>query len=85
MAYDTVDIRNIALVGHAAAGKTTLADALLAAAGRIATAGDVTRGDTVCDYDSLEKERGHSLDTLTKVSLHQIGATLWTPSGIIVL
>jgi len=63
MAYDTVDIRNIALVGHAAGGKTTLADALLAAAGRIATAGDVTRGDTVCDYDSLEKERGHSLDT----------------------
>ena len=63
MAYDTVDIRNIALVGHAAAGKTTLAEALLAAAGRIASAGDVTRGDTVCDYESLEKDRGHSLDT----------------------
>ena len=63
MAYGTADIRNIALVGHAAAGKTTLAEALLAAAGCIATAGDVTRGNTVCDFDPLEKEKGHSLDT----------------------
>ena len=63
MTYGTADIRNIALVGHAAAGKTTLAEALLAAAGCIATTGDVTRGNTVCDFDPLEKEKGHSLDT----------------------
>ncbi len=62
MAYTTEDIRNIVLVGHAAAGKTSLTDALLAAAGRIATAGDVARGTTLCDFDPLEKERGHSLD-----------------------
>ena len=63
MAHGIGDIRNIALVGHAASGKTTLAEALLVAAGRIATAGDVVRGNTVCDFDPLEKDKGHSLDT----------------------
>ncbi|MFM1892120.1 MAG: hypothetical protein RLZ44_1197 [Pseudomonadota bacterium] len=63
MAYGTEDIRNLALVGHAATGKTTLAEALLAAAGRIPSMGDVARGTTVCDYDPLEKDKGHSLDT----------------------
>ena len=62
MAYATTDIRNIALVGHAAAGKTSLIEALLAAAGRIPEAGDVTKGTTVCDFDPLEIEKGHSLD-----------------------
>lgn len=62
MAYGTEDIRNIALVGHTASGKTSLAEALLLASGRIATAGDVARGNTVCDHDPLEKEKGHSLD-----------------------
>ena len=62
MAYGTEDIRNIALVGHAASGKTSLVEALLVASGRIATAGDVARGNTVCDHDPLEKEKGHSLD-----------------------
>jgi elongation factor G len=62
MTYATTDIRNIALVGHAAAGKTTLAEALLLAAGRIGSAGDVDRGNTVCDFDPQEKDKGHSLD-----------------------
>jgi elongation factor G len=62
MAYATEDIRNIALVGHAASGKTSLVEALLLASGCIAAAGDVARGNTVCDHDALEKEKGHSLD-----------------------
>ena len=63
MTYGTEDIRNIALVGHTASGKTTLVEALLAAAGRITATGDVARGNTVCDFDPLEREKGHSLDT----------------------
>ncbi len=59
--YKTEAIRTVALVGHGAAGKTTLAEALLARAGAIKAAGSVERGNTVCDYDPLEKTYGHSL------------------------
>jgi elongation factor G len=54
-------IRTIALVGQAGAGKTTLAEALLARAEAIPAAGSVERGTTVCDYTPLEKQLQHSL------------------------
>jgi len=54
-------IRTIALVGQAGAGKTSLAEALLARAGAIPAAGSVERGTTVCDYTPLEKQLQHSL------------------------
>ena len=59
--YATDAIRTIALVGHGAAGKTTLAEALLYKAGAIQAPGSVDKGTTVCDFDSLEKEYKHSL------------------------
>jgi elongation factor G len=54
-------IRTIALVGQSGAGKTSLAEALLAKAGAIPAAGSVERGSTVCDYTPLEKQLQHSL------------------------
>jgi elongation factor G len=61
--YSTESIRTVALVGHTGSGKTTLAEALLAKAGTIPAAGSVERGNTVCDFDPLEKEYRHSLNS----------------------
>lgn len=55
------DIRNLALFGQAGGGKTTLVEALLAAAGEIGAAGSIERGDTVSDFEAQEKAMGHSL------------------------
>jgi elongation factor G len=54
-------IRTLALVGPAGAGKTQLAEALLAQAGAIASAGSVERGSTAADFDPLEKRLQHSM------------------------
>ena len=59
--YTTRDIRNIALVGHAGCGKTSLVEALLHAAGMIGHIGKVQSGDTVSDFTEEEKRQGHSL------------------------
>lgn len=71
LSYRTEDIRNIALVGHAGAGKTSLTEALLHQAGAVATAGSVGRGDTVCDFDTLEQRHHHSLNPALAALDHQ--------------
>ena len=55
-------IRTLALVGPAAAGKTSLAEALLHRAGAIAAPGALERGSTVSDFDPLERRMQHSLN-----------------------
>ena len=56
-------VRNVVLVGHSGAGKTTLVEALLAATGTIGRAGSVTEGTTVCDTDpaAIKQQRSVSL------------------------
>ncbi|MGH6625761.1 MAG: GTP-binding protein, partial [Burkholderiaceae bacterium] len=56
-------IRTLALVGPAAAGKTSLAEALLHRAGVIGAPGSVERGSTVSDFDPLERKFQHSLNS----------------------
>ena len=62
MSYATCDSRNVALAGHPGAGKTSLFEALLHAGGAIQAAGTIERGNTVSDFDPIERERGHSID-----------------------
>jgi elongation factor G len=59
--YTTEALRTVALVGHGAAGKTSLAEALLFATGAINAKGSVEKGNTVADFDVQEREAGHSL------------------------
>jgi len=59
-------VRNVVLVGHSGAGKTTLVEALLAATGTISRAGSVTEGTTVGDHDpaAVKQQRSVSLSAV---------------------
>src|ERR1700761_7192348 len=62
LTYHITDIRNIALAGHGASGKTSLADALLFAAHATDRRGSVDDGTSVSDYDDEEKRRHFTID-----------------------
>ena len=59
--YKTNEIKNIALLGSAGSGKTTLAESMLFGAGIIKRRGTVEAKNTVCDYFPVEQEYGYSV------------------------
>ncbi len=61
--YTTEFLRNVALVGHQSAGKSSLVEALLYNTGAINRLGRVEEGNSVSDWDDDEKDRGLSLST----------------------
>ena len=61
--YETQNIRNIALLGHGSAGKTTLCEAMLYASGKTSRLGKVDNGSTVSDFESEEIKRKISIRT----------------------
>jgi len=60
---DVQKIRNVALVGHSGAGKTSLAEAFLFKAKATSRLGKVDDGSSILDFDPDEKERSSSIDS----------------------
>jgi elongation factor G len=60
--YGTENLRNVVLLGHGSAGKTSLAEAMLFDSGAINRMGEVENGTTVADFDEEEIRRHISLN-----------------------
>ncbi|HEY6218994.1 MAG TPA: GTP-binding protein, partial [Gemmatimonadaceae bacterium] len=60
--YRSSEIRNIAVVGHGASGKTSLVDALAFVSGSSKRHGSVKDGTALTDYADEETERGYSIN-----------------------
>ena len=62
-AFRPQDIRNIVLLGHGGAGKTTLAEAILGKCGVITRVGTVEEGSTTSDFEPEAKTHRHSTNS----------------------
>lgn len=60
--YESEAIRNVALIAHSGAGKTSLTEALAHRTGRSSRLGRVEEGNTISDFDPDEAERGMSIN-----------------------
>jgi len=61
--FDIPDVRNIGIIAHIDAGKTTLTERILFYSGRVHRIGEVDEGSTVMDYMDQEKERGITISS----------------------
>ncbi|HJE57793.1 MAG TPA: GTP-binding protein, partial [Nocardiopsis listeri] len=76
------NIRNVALVGPTGAGKTSLVEALLLAAGEIRRPGSVEEGTTVSDHDDVEIRRHRSVHlTVSPVMVDGVKVNLLDTPG----
>jgi elongation factor G len=66
--YKTGEIRNVAVVGHGASGKTSLVDALAFVAGTSKRHGSVKDGTALTDYTADEIERKYSINLAMAVA-----------------
>ena len=75
-------VRNVVLVGHSGAGKTTLVEALLVATGTIQRPGRVEDGTTVSDFDEVEVRQQRSVNlTLAPITHNGIKVNLLDTPG----
>ena len=61
--YTTSKIRNVVILGHGGAGKTSLVEAMAYLSGITSRMGNVTEGNTISDYDKEEIKRKFSIST----------------------
>ncbi len=61
----TKSIRNIVLLGHSGGGKTSLAESMLYISRLTDRLGNISDGNTVCDFDPEEIKRGYSISSAT--------------------